>query len=1239
MRKDVVAVMALCLAGPVVSAQQYLVTKVAGGGSTRTPAPALSMPLGGGSSVAVDTLGNVYFVGSAWAKVFKMDRAGILTTVAGNGLLGYSGDGGPATQAQLNGAVGLAVDGAGNVYIGDTGNFRVRKVAVDGTITTVAGDGTQGASGDGGPATSARFEAPGAVAVDTAGNLYIGDIGNSYTWPQWIWDTSDFKVRKVSPDGTITTVAGTGTCGYSGDGGPATSAQLSWLGALTVDAAGNLYIGTEGAIRKVSPDGIITTVAGTSAVDLPQGLAVDGAGSLYIADWGFSSRVSKVAADGTITTVAGGNGAGSTGDGGPATAAQINAYGVAGDAAGNLYIPDGSVIRKVTPDGTITTVAGGANLGDGGPATSAFLHAPWGVALDSAGNLYITDTGNSRVRKVAPDGTIATVAINDQLTTPTGLIVDSSGNLYILDTLSAQPAGAWAYGSYYYPYRILKVAPDGTATMAGEQETLDVVPPGNFGLDSAGNLYLPNNYDRVVYKLAPGGTATVFAGVGFPEWFGDGGPATSAGLSPRGVTVDAAGDLYIVDNAAYPTGTPLHPGSPASNGAIRKVSPDGTISTVARAPSVLYPQSVATDAAGNLYIGGRGVQKLDPSGTITTVATMDSAGTAVDSTGSVYIADGQWYVWVAIPAGTRALLSAASVHSNPFSLSQASATFSILVSNASGAGPTTGTVTVRDVVSSGLTLLSMAGPGWTCSGNTCTRSDALAPAASYPPISVTASVAADAPTQVTNQVTVFGGGSPAATAVDMAVVLPSSVPVLVSPADGAAGVLPAPVLSWMSSFEAASYDVHFGTSSAPPLVANTTETSFVPGPLAAGVTYYWQIAAHGSFGSAASAIYSFSTAPVAGLRFVPVTPCRLADTRGRTDAFGGPALPGGFVRSFAVPQGGCGIPATAQAYALNVTAVPRGRLSYLTLWPGGQAQPLVSTLNSWDGTVVANAAIVPAGADGSVSVFVTDPTDVILDIDGYFDPPGVSDSYAFYSATPCRVADTRRAVGTFGGPALSARQVRDFPIPSSSCGIPASARAYSLNVTAIPDPAVSYLGYLTAWPAGQAQPNVSTLNSWTGEVVANAAIVPAGTDGSISVFATDPADLVLDINGYFAAPGSSDALSFYPVTPCRVADTRGGPALGGGMTRSFSVPASGCNIPATAAAYSLNVTVVPDGPLSYLTAWPAGSPQPFVSTLNSLGGTVAANAAIVQAGVDGAVSVYVTNATHVILDIDGYFAP
>jgi hypothetical protein len=375
---------------------------------------------------------------------------------------------------------------------------------------------------------------------------------------------------------------------------------------------------------------------------------------------------------------------------------------------------------------------------------------------------------------------------------------------------------------------------------------------------------------------------------------------------------------------------------------------------------------------------------------------------------------------------------------------------------------------------------------------------------------------------------------------------------------------------------------------------------------------------------------------------VPVTPCRVVDTRRPGGTFGGPTMTDNSSRSFAVPQSGCGIPATAQAYSLNVTVVPKGPLPFLTLWPTGQPQAGVSTLNSFAGNVVANAAIVPAGTNGAVSVYVTNETDVILDINGYFDTPGAATSYSFYPATPCRVADTRGATGQFGGPSMTSGQERDFPIPVSPCAAPATAKAYSLNVTVVP---AGYLGYLTTWPTGDVQPNVSTLNSWTGKVVANAALVPAGTNESISVFVQDPTDVILDINGYFGLPGSPGALFFYPVTPCRVADTRypegafGGPEMGAGTTRSFAIPAGGCGIPATAAAYSMNVTVVPDGVLSYLTAWPTGSAQPLVSTLNSFDGAVVANAAIVPAGTDGAISLYVTHPTQVVLDINGYFAP
>ncbi len=380
-------------------------------------------------------------------------------------------------------------------------------------------------------------------------------------------------------------------------------------------------------------------------------------------------------------------------------------------------------------------------------------------------------------------------------------------------------------------------------------------------------------------------------------------------------------------------------------------------------------------------------------------------------------------------------------------------------------------------------------------------------------------------------------------------------------------------------------------------------------------------------------------AAAGGLRFVPVVPCRLADTRGPAGPFGGPSLTAASSRSFALSDSACGIPPTAQAYSLNVTVVPAGPLSFLTLWPTGQPQANVSTLNSWEGIVTANAAIIPAGAGGAVSIFVPNPTDVILDIDGYFDSPGV---YAFYPLSPCRVADTRGPAGPFGGPSLAAGQSRDFAVPSSPCGIPSAATAYSLNATVVP---AGYLGFLSAWPAGQPQPNVSTLNSWTGKVVANAALVPAGSNGSISLYASNPTDVVLDINGYFGPPGGKGALQFYPVTPCRIADTRnpdgpfGGPEMAAATSRSFSVSSSACGIPAAAAAYSLNVTVVPGGPLAFLTVWPTGSAQPVASTLNSWDGTVVANAALVPAGAGGAISVYVAGPTHVILDINGYFAP
>ena len=392
-------------------------------------------------------------------------------------------------------------------------------------------------------------------------------------------------------------------------------------------------------------------------------------------------------------------------------------------------------------------------------------------------------------------------------------------------------------------------------------------------------------------------------------------------------------------------------------------------------------------------------------------------------------------------------------------------------------------------------------------------------------------------------------------------VFQTEAPALFFPASGAGGVATAPLLAWNAVPGAASYEVLFGTSAAPPVVATITDTNYAPGSLSAGTTYYWQVVAQGPGGSTASPVWSFTTgaAPVAGLNFVPVAPCRVADTRSPNGDFGGPPIAGGTARSFAIPQSVCNIPATAQAYSLNVTVVPHGPLSYLTLWPTGESRPGVSTLNSFDAEVVANAAIVPAGTSGAVSVYVTDTTDVILDINGYFDASSGPASYAFYDATPCRVVDTRWPTGQFGGLSMTAGQSRDFPVPLGSCPIPATARAYSMNVTVVPP---GPLSYLTLWPTGQTRPLVSTLNSFAGTVVANAALVPAGANESISVFVTNATNVILDTNGYFAAPGGSDALTFHPVPPCRVADTRGamgpfgGPKMGAAESRSFTVPAT-----------------------------------------------------------------------------------
>jgi uncharacterized repeat protein (TIGR03803 family) len=365
--------------------------------------------------------------------------------------------------------------------------------------------------------------------------------------------------------------------------------------------------------------------------------------------------------------------------------------------------------------------------------------------------------------------------------------------------------------------------------------------------------------------------------------------------------------------------------------------------------------------------------------------------------------------------------------------------------------------------------------------------------------------------------------------------------------------------------------------------------------------------------------------PGHGFQLTAIMPCRLVDTR----QTGGP-IQGGTSRDFTVPQlGSCDIPATAAAYSLNVTVVPPGPLGYLTIWPTGEAQPITSLLNSPDGRTKADAAIVPVGNNGAVSVYVSNTTNVILDIDGYFTAPG-SGTYQFYPLTPCRIVDTRNGDGGM----LQAGVERDYTIPPN-CGVPSSATAYSFNVTVLPS--AGGLDYLTVWPQGESRPVVSTLNDNTGTVVANAAIVLAGSNNATAFYAhSNSTNLLLDVNGYFAAPGTG-GFSMYPAAPCRVLDTRqsGGSFMG---EKTVNVEGSACAPPSNAAAYVFNATVVPPGSMPYLTLWPDGELRPVASTLNAYDGFITSNMAIVPT-TNGSIDAYAAALTQLILDISGYFAP
>ncbi len=471
--------------------------------------------LGQIQGVGADAAGNVWVASNSTSRIFKRTSAGTSSVFAGSATSGFAGDGGAATSAAVNNPLDVAPDASGNVYIADTFNERIRKVDTSGNISTIAGTGVQSSTGDGGPAASATLSRPDKLTVDSAGNIYIGDSGAnnvrkidasgiistiaglgptavgdggaassaSLNLPSgaaadaagniYIADATNNRIRKIDAStGNISTIAGTGTAGNTGDGAAATSATLSLPRGVALDSDGNVYIADAGnnRIRKVTVStGNIAALAGTgtagftgdggaatsATLSSPEAVAVDSSGDVYIAD-STNNRIRKVTVStGNIETIAGMGGSSSSGDGGLATAAQVNnPAGIAVDSSGNVYISDtfGQRIRKIDAStGNISTVAGtgtSGSSGDGGLATAARLNFPRGLTLDAAGNLYIADYSNNRIRRVDTSGSIETIAgagtagfsgdgglaASAQLNRPYGVAADSSGNIYVADS-------------------------------------------------------------------------------------------------------------------------------------------------------------------------------------------------------------------------------------------------------------------------------------------------------------------------------------------------------------------------------------------------------------------------------------------------------------------------------------------------------------------------------------------------------------------------------------------------------------------------------------------------------------------------------------------------------------------------------------------------------------------------------------------------------------------------------------
>jgi hypothetical protein len=714
-----IAACVLCLVlMPAQAPAQNIINTYAGGGTAG--GAALSVDLPGPTAAIRDAAGNTYFTAPYSTYVFKMSN-GTVTTFAGTGVEGFGGDGGQSTSAILALPSGLAIDSKGNIYIADFGTARIRMINTSGVITTIAGSGTRcepatGTCGDGGPATSAAFNFPLGVALDANGNVYIADAFDNRVRAINMGTTAVtiFGV-KIQP-GNIAAVAGngvpcpkaTGTCG---DGGSPTGSTLNYPQSVAFDSAGDLYIADtrDNKIRMIVPAAspVITTVVGTGSTCIPTTRCGDGGlataanlyqpmsvfidpatTNIYIADT-FGNKV-RLVSGGNISTIAGTGAQGFAGDGGAATSAQLNRpESVFLDSSGNLIIADegNERVRQISA-GNISTIAGGGLGNDGGPALNAILADPFNLTEDSSGNLYIADTLNNRVRFInASTHIISTFAgsgiagysgdngpaTSATLDGPTGVAIDSAGDVFIADTNNLVIREVLAGTGNIITYAGTgKSCPLGNPTNPcgdnGPATSATFTDPLAIALDSSNNLYIADySVHRVREVNASTNIITTIAGVGIAGKGGNGGPASASHLDhPSGVTVDAAGNVYIDDsynNEIRCIGCKFGPGNIgdyALNTAF-SLTGDGGPATSA---SMWAPMELGLDPAGDLFIGGgndnvvqrvsaatgiigtvagdyaqKGVGGFSGDGGPATSAKISNDGLVVDAQGNLYIAD------------------------------------------------------------------------------------------------------------------------------------------------------------------------------------------------------------------------------------------------------------------------------------------------------------------------------------------------------------------------------------------------------------------------------------------------------------------------------------------------------------------------------------------------------------------------------------------------------------------------